>query len=176
MTRSEPNQTRRGFVKDVGSGAIAATIGFGLASEMGLCSTALANASNADQKPLEFGDRESLVRLMQETPIDRLQPKLAELMNQGTSLRDLVAAGALANARTFGGEDYVGFHTLMALSPALKMAASLPDKQAALPVFKVLYRNTQRIQEFGGRGSEVLHALDHVAWRSEEPTSPWEND
>ncbi|MDX1928982.1 MAG: hypothetical protein SFV81_20820 [Pirellulaceae bacterium] len=161
MTKPELNQTRRGFVKDVGSGAIAATIGFGLASDMGLCGKALANASSADPKPLEFGDRESLVCLMQETPVEKLQPKLAELMKQGTSLRDLVAAGALANARTFGGEDYIGFHTMMALSPVLKMAAALTDKQATLPVFKVLYRNTQRIQEFGGRGSEVLHALDH---------------
>lgn len=159
MTRAKLNTNRRGFVKDVGSGAIAATIGFGLATDMGLCNTALARS--AEQKSLEFGGRESLVCLMQETPIEKLQGKLVELLNQGTSLRDLVAAGALANARTFGGEDYIGFHTLMALSPALKMAASLPDKQAALPVLKVLYRNTQRIQEFGGRGSEVLHALDH---------------
>src|SRR5204863_6786841 len=34
-------------------------------------------------------------------------------------LRQLVAAAALANARTFGGEDYVGFHTMMALAPSL---------------------------------------------------------
>ncbi len=45
----------------------------------------------------------------------------------------------------------------MALSPALKMADSMPDKQQALPVFKVLYRNTNRIQENGGRSDEVLH-------------------
>lgn len=160
MAKSEFNRTRRGFVKDVGSGAIGAAIGFGLASDMGLCNAALVNISDEQQKPLKFGDRESLVCLMQETPVDKLQAKLAELLNQGVSLRELVAAGALANARTFGGEDYVGFHTMMALSPALKMAAALPEKQAALPVFKVLYRNTQRIQEFGARGSEVLHALD----------------
>ncbi len=162
MADSQVNQTRRGFVRDVGSGAIAATIGFGLAADMGLCNGALAKSSDADPKTLEFGERESLVRLMQETPVEKLQGKLAELINQGKSLRDLVAAGALANARTFGGEDYVGFHTMMALSPALKMATSLPEKQAALPVFKVLYRNTQRIQEFGGRNSEVLHELEHA--------------
>ena len=33
-----------------------------------------------------------------------------------------MAAAALANARTFGGEDYVGFHTMMALAPAFHMA------------------------------------------------------
>ena len=33
-----------------------------------------------------------------------------------------VAAAALANARAFGGEDYVGFHTMMALSPSYAMS------------------------------------------------------
>ncbi len=75
-------------------------------------------------------------------------------------LRRLVAAAALANARTFGGEDYVGFHTMMALSPALRMASELPAEQQALPVFKVLYRNTSRIQERGGRKDEVLHPIN----------------
>ena len=61
MTKSELNRSRRGFVKDVGSGAIAATIGFGLASDMGLCATTLGQVSVDDQKPLEFGDRESQI-------------------------------------------------------------------------------------------------------------------
>jgi hypothetical protein len=74
-------------------------------------------------------------------------------------LRKLVAAAAFANARTFGGEDYVGFHTMMALAPALHMAGELPPDRQALPVFKVLYRNTNRIQERGGRKEEVLHAV-----------------
>jgi hypothetical protein len=40
------------------------------------------------------------------------------------------------------------------------MAYELPREQQALPVFKVLYRNTNRIQEFGGRKNEVLHAVE----------------
>ncbi|MFO0922727.1 MAG: hypothetical protein U0905_09600 [Pirellulales bacterium] len=43
----------------------------------------------------------------------------------GTILKTLVAAGALANARTFGGQDYIGFHTFMALAlciPYVKIA------------------------------------------------------
>ena len=39
------------------------------------------------------------------------------------------------------------------------MAQEMPGGQQALPVFKVLYRNTNRIQEHGGRKSEVLHAV-----------------
>src|SRR5436309_2870167 len=48
---------------------------------------------------------------------------------------------------------------MMALAPALHMASELPESQQALPVLKVLYRNTNRIQEKGGRKEEVLHRV-----------------
>ena len=108
---------------------------------------------------LAFGGLEPLVSLMQETPVRNLVPVLVEKLRAGTELKQLVAAAALANARTFGGEDYVGFHTLMALAPAYHMARELPEDRRALPVLKVLYRNTNRIQEHGGRASEVLHTV-----------------
>jgi hypothetical protein len=71
----------------------------------------------------------------------------------------VVAAAALANARTFGGEDYVGFHTMMAIAPAFYMAGEMPAKRQALPVLKVLFRNANRIQAFGGPAREVLHPV-----------------
>src|SRR5258708_32429254 len=96
---------------------------------------------------------------MQETPVNGRLPALVKELRSGTELRQLVAAAALANARTFGGEDYVGFHTMMALAPAFHMAQELPAEWQPLPVLKVLYRNTNRIQERGGRKEEVLHAI-----------------
>jgi hypothetical protein len=148
--------SRRRFLADVGKGTLLATIGPAFASELGFATPALA----AESPPkLNFGDLEALVCLMQDTPAEKLQPALLAKLKGGAKLKQLVAAGALANARTFGGQDYVGFHTLMAISPAWSMARTLPDHQAALPVFKVLYRNTHRIQESGGRTEEVLHAV-----------------
>src|SRR2546421_5916940 len=97
---------------------------------------------------------------MQERPVARLLPLLVEQLNAGVELNRLLSAAALANARTFGGEDYVGFHTMMALAPAWHMSTELPEAQRALPVFKVLYRNTNRIQEHGGRNGEVLHPVE----------------
>jgi sulfur carrier protein ThiS len=47
----------------------------------------------------------------------------------------------------------------LALGPALKMSALMPKGSEALPVFKVQYRNSNRIQEYGGGESETLHAL-----------------
>lgn len=148
-------RTRREFLSQVGQGTLIATLGCGLSSELGL-GRALAEEAPAT---LEFGTLEPLVRLMQETPVNLLLPKLVEKLRAGTELRDLVAAGALANARTFGGEDYVGFHTMMAIGPSYHIAQEMPAEQQALPVFKVLYRNTNRIQEHGGRKSEVLHPV-----------------
>ncbi|HRK35531.1 MAG TPA: hypothetical protein PLJ47_13120, partial [Candidatus Hydrogenedentes bacterium] len=48
----------------------------------------------------------------------------------------------------------------MALAPAYHMAKELPLEQQALPVLKVLHRNATRIQEFGGRKNEILHAVN----------------
>jgi len=148
-------QTRREFLADVGRGMLLATVGAGTASELGLANAFAADAPDR----LDFGPLESLVCLMQETPANQLLPALARQLKGGTELRRLLAAAALANARTFGGEDYVGFHTMMALAPSWHMARELPEPLQPLPVFKVLYRNTNRIQEKGGRKEEVLHPV-----------------
>src|SRR5438477_2216656 len=147
-------RTRREFLTDVGRGMLLATVGCQVAGELGV-----SPAFAAEDDTLSFGSLERLVALMQETPADRLLPLLASELRGGTDLRRLVSAAALANARTFGGEDYVGFHTMMALAPAFHMAQELPKEMQPLPVFKVLYRNTNRIQEHGGRKGEVLHAV-----------------
>jgi hypothetical protein len=156
MNAPETPKTRREFLSAVGQGMLVASVGASLASDLGL---GLAYADEPGGR-LSFGPLEPLVGLMQETPIERLLPTLVERLKQGTELNTLVAAAALANARTFGGEDYVGFHTMMALAPAFHMSRELSDDRRPLPVLKVLYRNSNRIQEFGGSKSEVLHTVE----------------
>jgi len=148
-------RTRRDFLAEVGRGMLVASVGYSVASDLGLASA----VADETAESLSFGPMEKLVRLMQETPVDHLLPALVKELRSGTDLRRLTAAAALANARTFGGEDYVGFHTMMALAPALHMAQELPTDLQPLPVFKVLYRNTNRIQERGGRKDEVLRLV-----------------
>lgn len=150
------SRSRRGFLADVGRGTLLATLGPAMLVDLGLAPRAFAEDV---ESPLQFGDLEPLVCALQETPISQLQSTLAGKLSDGLSLKTLVAGAALANARTFGGEDYIGFHTFMALGPALKMSGLMPKGWEALPVFKVLYRNSNRIQDFGGRDSEVLHSL-----------------
>jgi hypothetical protein len=133
---------------------LVAGIGSNLAMELGISSA----FANEDAASLTFGSLESLVDLMQQTPVEKLQPALVNEIKSGVGLKTLVAAGALANARSFAGQDYVGFHTMMALMPAWRIAEELPQREQPMPILKVLYRNTARIQEAGG--GDRLHRVE----------------
>ena len=149
-----PN-SRREFLADVGRGMLVASLGTSLATDLGLSPASAADAADA----LDFGKLEPLVALLQETPTAKLMPVLVAKLKDGTDLRTLTAAGALANARSFGGQHYEGYHTFMALAPAFEMSKELPEAMRPLPVLKVLYRNATHIQAKGGRKNEVLHPV-----------------
>ena len=152
-------RNRRQFLQDVSNGMLVAGLGTTLAGDLGI-SAAFANEGDGS---LAFGDLQPLVNLLQETPVSKLQPILVSKLQKGEAdLGRLVAAAALANAETFGGEDYVGFHTEMALVPALQMSDELPSERKALPVLKVLYRNTERIQDGGFTKTKTLKKVRPV--------------
>ena len=154
---------RRAFLSDVGRGMLAAGLGASLANDLGFSTAFAEQGSNA----IPLGEYAGLVELMRNTPAEKLQPLLAEKILKGeTDLKKLTAAGALANAVTFGGCDYVGFHTAMAMLPALEMSRQLTSGRQPLPVLKVLYRNAQQIQNMGGASTTALaaiHAAEHAA-------------
>ncbi|HEX9792979.1 MAG TPA: hypothetical protein VGC54_03270 [Planctomycetota bacterium] len=149
-------RSRREFFGQMSGGMLVATLGPALAAEFGFAPRFVQDPGDR----LHFGELEPLVALLQESPLEKLQPALVDKLRAGTELGALVAAAALANARTFGGEDYIGFHCEMALMPAYAMATKMPGKLQPLPVLKVLYRNTQRIHDFGGPRKEVLHRVE----------------
>ncbi len=150
------SHNRREFLADIGRGMLIGSVGATVAADLGLATAFAAE----DEGSLSFGTLETLVSQMQQTPAEKIVPALVGTLKSGTNLKTLVAAAALANARTFGGEDYIGFHTFMALAPAYNMSRELPQSLAPLPVLKVLHRNTKRIQEQGGRKSEVLKPVE----------------
>src|SRR3954453_12911620 len=94
---------RRSFLRQVGQGVLLAGVGSTVAGELGLATAEAAD----DSKRVTFGKREPLVRLLQETPPEKLIPAVVAQLRKGTDLKEFVAAAALANAREFGGEDYV---------------------------------------------------------------------
>ena len=156
-----PHGHRREFFSEVGRGMIVAGIGLSAAVDLGLASSSAAEGGDR----LDFGSLEPLVAFMQETSPDRIIGATIAKMREGTDLKTLLAAAALANARTFGGEDYIGFHTMMALAPAYHMTREMPSARAALPVLKVIHRNTSRIHDFGGRAKETLHPVEPLKSR-----------
>jgi hypothetical protein len=131
---------RREFLQDVGGGMLAVLVGSGLAAELGL-----AAEDNKEDKAKTPATLTRLSQLIQQTPTDKLLPALQTQMKKGASLKELVAAGALANARAFGGQDYNGYHSFMALCPSYAMAMALPEKERPLPILKVLYRTSTHI-------------------------------
>ncbi len=153
------HHSRRQFMAEVGRGMLVASVGSATALELGLSPSL---ADDLDER-LTFGPLERLASLMQETPPDKLLPRLIKELSAGADLKTLVTAAALANARAFGGQDYTGYHTFMALAPAFQIAAELPTERQALPVFKVLYRNSSRIQEQGFHDHDTLHPVQAAA-------------
>ena len=160
--------SRREFLADVGRGMLVASVGSGLAQDLGLAPAALAEGA---ARRLTFGSLEPLASLMEETPANQLLSLVVERIRGGTDLKQLVAAAALANARTFGGQDYDGYHTLMALVPAYEMSTELPEAERALPVLKVLYRNTNHIQNSGACAHEALHPIDVPDPKQDRPSA-----
>jgi hypothetical protein len=159
---------RREFLADVGRGMLVASVGATLAEDLGLAPAALADEGTTR---LTFGPMEPLVALMQETPAAGLLGVLVDRIKGGADLRQLVSAAALANARAFGGQDYEGYHAFMALAPAYQMSRELPEDQRALPVLKVLYRNTNHIQQMGGKSHETLHVVEPASLPEGRPAA-----
>ena len=147
--------SRRDFLAEVGRGMLVASLGTATAIELGLAS------SLAEESPqrLTFGPLEPLVSLMQETAPDKLLPILVAKLKAGMDLKTLVTSAALANVRAFGGQDYTGYHAFMALVPAYQIAGELSAERQALPVLKVLYRNSSRIQAQGFQHQDILHPV-----------------
>lgn len=152
------HRTRRHFLADVGRGMLVASVGASLAADLELVPAAFAD--DVGPRRLSFGNLEPLAGLLQETPAEKLLPILVQKIKEGTSLRDLIAAGALSNVRQFAGHDYVGYHTFMALAPAFEMTKELPEPRQALPVLKVLYRNSLAMQRSGGSRNETLKPIE----------------
>ncbi len=143
---------RREFLRQVGQGMVAAGLG-----------QSLRTVSAADEIPttqrLRFPKQDRLVDLLQETAVSAFLPAVIRQLQTGTTLRELVSAAALANARAFGGEDYVGFHTFMAFAPSLRLSGLLTGQQSALPVLKVLYRQAAQLEAIDHHHADTLHAV-----------------
>jgi hypothetical protein len=155
--------SRREFLGGVGKTVGCAAVGFAIADRLGFAE--LMSAMPAER--LRFGALDPLVDLMQATPAEELMPLLVQKLRSGTALSDVVAAGALANARAYGGTNYNGYHTLMAMMPSYEMASQMPKPYSALPVLKVIHRNARFFQDTGRAKEDALEPLEGAAAEAE---------
>lgn len=158
---------RREFLQEIGGGMLAVLVGSNLAAELGL-----ATEDNREGKAKTPAGIAHLSQLIQQTPTKDLLPILARRMKNGTSLKELIAAGALANARAFGGQDYNGYHSFMALCPSYAMAMALPEQERPLPILKVLYRTSTHIH--GAHCTNEDHLVNIEPIKLDERMSPGE--
>lgn len=136
--------TRRQLLASAGTTALVASLGSDLFTTLGFAAPRLRGGDD-----LDLGDLGPLADLFEEVPLGGLMERLVRELRAGQSLERLVAAGALANARALGGEDYEGYHAFMGMVPALAIAREMPTEDAPLPVLKTLKRSAVRMRAAG---------------------------
>lgn len=83
---------------------------------------------------------EPLVRVLEETPRDKLLEEMADRIHRGTTYREVVAALLLAGVRNVPPRPQVGFkfHAVLVVNSAHLASLASPDEERWLPIFWAL--------------------------------------
>jgi hypothetical protein len=115
------------------------------------------SAAEAGAKPniVKLADEiEPLVRLLEETPREKLLEEVAGRIHKGTSYREVVAALLLAGVRNVQPRPSVGFkfHAVLVVNSAHLASISSPEEQRWLPIFWALdyFKSSQAADEREG--------------------------
>jgi hypothetical protein len=138
--------TRRQFLRTTAAGG--AILGLGdLAFLSGLPRVTAAEAK-PDPNVVRLHDEiEPLVRLVEETPRERLLEEVAQRIRKGLSYREVLAALQLAGVRNVQPRPSVGFkfHSVLVVNSAHLASLASPDEHRWLPIFWALdyFKDTQ---------------------------------
>ena len=108
---------------------------------------------------------EPLVRLLEETPREKLLERVAERIQQGTSYQEILAALLLAGVRNVEPRPSVGFkfHAVLVVNSAHLASLASPDSDRWLPIFWALdyFKSSQQrdVQE----GNWTMAPVDESA-------------
>lgn len=96
-------------------------------------------------------DIEPLVKLLEETPRDKLLEEVGSRVKKGLGYRDVLAALLLAGVRNIRPRPAVGFkfHAVLVVNSAHQAAVAGPDKERWLPLFWAMdnFKNSQAQNE-----------------------------
>src|SRR5439155_25528205 len=110
-------------------------------------------------------DIEPLVRLLEETPREKLLEEVASRIHKGTSYREIVAALLLAGVKNVQPRP-VGFkfHAVLVVNSAHLASISSPDDQRWLPIFWALdyFKSSQAQDEKEGNWTMAPGDESHV--------------
>src|SRR5437868_14930267 len=133
------SSSRRQFLTTAASAAaFAGTSQLGFLNKLPLVSAAEAKSSGNVVKLND--DIEPLVRLLEETPREKLLEEVAARIHKGTSYREIVAALLLAGVKNVQPRPSVGFkfHAVLVVNSAHLASISSPDDHRWLPIFWAL--------------------------------------
>jgi hypothetical protein len=136
MTR---RTSRRAFI---GAGAVAGAA-MGLETPTWLASLPVVSAGEVSPRPesVQFrSEIEPIVRLLEDTPRERLLEEVAQRIRRGLSYQEVVAALLLAGVRNVQPRPSVGFkfHAVLVVNSAHLASLASPDADRWLPIFWAL--------------------------------------
>ena len=152
--------SRRGFLKTTAAGAIA---GLGDLAFLAKLRPVSADESQPDTKVVRLSDDiEPLVRVLEETPRERLLEEVAGRIKSGTTYREVVAALLLAGVRNVQPRPSVGhkFHAVLVVNSAHLASISSPPEHRWLPIFWALDYFKEAQERDRGEGNWTMTAVD----------------
>jgi hypothetical protein len=157
------NHHRREFLKTAaGTGAVLGLSNLGFLSQLGPVSAAEAKL---DPNKVRYGDDiEPLVRLLEDTPRERVLEEVAARIKKGLAYQHLLAAILLAGVRDIQPRP-VGFkfHAVLVVNSANLASLASPDEHRWLPIFWAIdafkSSQAQNVKE----GNWTMQAVDEKA-------------
>ena len=176
--------TRRAFLRSASTGSLAAIGGFAFLSQLPRVS---AEDTQLKPKLVKFdGHIEPLVRLIEESPRDKLLERVAQRIRGGTSYREVLAALLLAGIRNVQPRPSVGFkfHCVLVVNSCHLASLSGPAEDRWLPIFWALdyFKSSQadEARRGGGGMSSVNESIVPDALRARrlvvEAMDAWDAD
>ncbi len=147
------SSNRRQFLSTAASAAaLAGTAQLGFFGKLPRVS---AEEAKADPKVVKLSDDIApLVRLIEESPREKLLEEVAARIHKGTSYREVVAALLLAGVKNVQPRPSVGFkfHAVLVVNSAHLASISSPDEHRWLPIFWALdyFKSSQSADEREG--------------------------
>lgn len=165
MPHAQPNRPALNRRQMLRSGAVAGTLlgmgDLGLLSQLRPVSAAEAQL---DPNVVRLDSSiEPLVRLIEETPRERLMEEVAGRIKKGTSYREVLAALLLVGVKNVEPRPSVGhkFHAVLVVNSAHLASMSSPDEHRWLPIFWALdhYKSAAQ-RDVEERGDWTMSAMD----------------